>query len=102
MREFLYRNHYTINDIDAEERGEDLVSEARNTAIGERKSALKPEQGHQIRRLAKKHATDNEQTFLFMVWAAFFIDTTRLVGVDEDGTLCFTDEAKVENIIAEA
>ncbi|KAK0507001.1 hypothetical protein JMJ35_010701 [Cladonia borealis] len=86
VRDALERNHIYIDDSAAEMRGADLIEIARAIVKGERKSALKKEQGLALKETAKKYAKSNEMTFLVNVWTKFLgAEDSRLVKTTADG-----------------
>jgi hypothetical protein len=74
-RYILSQNHIYIEDEEAERRGAGLIKKAREIIKGGRKSDMDIEVAEDLRRVSRKHKSDNELTWLVNVWAILLNDT---------------------------
>jgi len=81
-RYILGQNHIYIEDDEAEQRGAGLIKKAREIIKGGRKSDMNIEVTDELRRVSRKHKSDNELTWLVNVWA-ILLNNTRWAKADD-------------------
>ena len=74
VRSCLQRNNILIDDLDAEQRGGEIIRKANKIIKGPRNSSMTMETAEELRRLARKHKADTELTFLVKIWGVLLSD----------------------------